>query len=279
MTSWVTIALKRVFKSVIVLLVCLAVIIVIVYGPRIYRIANPALNHTLFWVSSSESRLATRIHNGEDVNKANHEGFTPLHLAAQFGEPKNLSLLINAGADVLARNQLGQSVLYQAVSGGPAENIRILLRNGANVNVGDHFQVSPLHRAVSLGESGASKGQNVVLLLAAGADIDARTDKGDSPVHWAATSYYLDWALLPILKAGGNPNGVNNQGKSPLHTASSMGDEAAVLMLLAYGADPSIRDQEGKTAFVYAGDRPQPFTEKTMSLLEKNAHIQSKGRQ
>ncbi len=251
--------------------ILLVLVIVVVFGHRIHYIFNPPTNHVLFWVNKhdSQSKLKARIENGLDVNQVNDHGRTLIHLAAQYGTPETLLLLLDAGANVSTRNNLGQSALHFAVNGGSAENIRLLLQNGAAVNESDNFQVSPLHRAVSLGSSGFTKGKSVTLLISSGADISARTEHAETPVHWAATSYYLEYNLVPLLNAGGNPNSINNQGESPLHAASKARNELAVKLLLEYGADASIRDKNGNTALDIVLKLPEPFSDNIMEKLSQ----------
>jgi ankyrin repeat protein len=61
------------------------------------------------------------------------DGFTPLHLAAFFGQPEAARLLIGRGADVSAvsRNELCVEPLQSAVAAGEREIAHLLLEAGA----------------------------------------------------------------------------------------------------------------------------------------------------
>jgi len=264
-----------VLKVIVCVGVLLVFVVIAVFGQRVYRVFNPPVNHVLFWVGGDDvqSKLTALISDDEDINQTNSQGRALIHLAAQYGTSENLRLLIEAGANVRARTNLGQNVLHFAVDGGTVENIQLLLKNGAEVNESDNFQTYPLHRAVSLGASHFTNGESVSLLLSAGANINVRTLMGDTPVHWAATSYYPENNLLPLLKAGVNPNDINNNGESPLHVASKTGSRVAVELLLGYGADVSMSDKNGFTALDYALKLSEPFP---VSTMEKLSAIYSK---
>ncbi len=268
--------MKRFFSNAlkVVASACLllALLVAILFAQRIYTIYKPPINHVLFWLNDDEvhSKLQARISSGVDVNQVNSHGRALIHLAAVYGTPESLLVLLDAGAYISTPNNFGQTALHLAADGGSAENIRVLLRNGADVNARDKFQISPLHKAVSLGASGFSKGGNVALLLSSGADVNARNDKGETPVHWAVTSYYLEYSLLPLLKAGGNPDSINNQGETPLHLASRLGIKHAAELLLEYGADVTIRDKNGNTAFDNILKLPEPFP---VGIVEKLSSI------
>ena len=91
--------------------------------------------------------------------------------------------------------------------------------------------------------------QDVAALVDAGADPNALTADGMTPLHRAAPN-----TRAVLLAAGADPNArakhpnsVGVDGWTPLHVAASQGDTETIAALLAAGADPSARDWEGKT--------------------------------
>jgi ankyrin repeat protein len=103
------------------------------------------------------------------------DGFFPLALAAFFGQPAAVRVLLERGADVAvtARNPMRVQALHSAVAGCNAEAVRILLEAGADPNVHQHGGWTPLQGAAAQGDD-----EVVDLLLAHGADPSATNDGG-----------------------------------------------------------------------------------------------------
>ena len=99
----------------------------------------------------------------------------------------------------------------------------------------------------------------VQLLLEAGADANARNDRGLTPLHEGATNSNPVFTAH-LLAAGADPNGLDNEGYTPLHYAAAQsGNGRVVTRLLGAGADPLVESNDGRTplhsALRYAGER------------------------
>lgn len=107
-----------------------------------------------------------------------------------------------------------------------------------------------LHLAAHYGQEAI-----VRMLLAYGADPNARSknDLANTPIHAAAAggSKSLD-ALRTLLAHGADVNATQHGGYTALHAAAQNGDRAMVDLLLARGADPSIKSADGRDAASFA---------------------------
>ena len=72
-----------------------------------------------------------------------------------------------------------------------------------------------------------------------------RNEKGETPLHIVAGESHLE-AVKLLLKHGADPNAQTIHGKTPLHVAEKC-DVDVVKLLLQYGADPNARDDNGQT--------------------------------
>jgi ankyrin repeat protein len=150
------------------------------------------------------------IARGADVNVADNAKFSALINAAGNGNLELVQLLLAKGANVNAVSgkdfektkngvlELGNfTPLLFATTYGPAPLVRALLDAKADVNATDVRGMTPLIYAVT---SEHSNPQIVQMLLAAGADRSAKTNKGETVDDWA-----LKFRNPEILKALGLP--------------------------------------------------------------------------
>lgn len=130
----------------------------------------------------TESVLAKLNENPDLLESRNGDGWTPLHLAAFFGTPELINVLIDRGATVDARsgNAMANTPLHAAVAGGKKENVEALGTRGANVNAQQHGGWTALHGAAQSGNR-----EMVEVLIANGADLKARAENNQSPLDLA----------------------------------------------------------------------------------------------
>ncbi|HEX6845191.1 MAG TPA: ankyrin repeat domain-containing protein [Actinomycetota bacterium] len=113
------------------------------------------------------------------------DGFTPLHLAAFFGQEQAVALLVARGAEVDAHGTgwMTGTPLHSAASGAHRAAAEVLLTAGADPNARQAGGWTPLHSAAANGD-----GALVRSLLAHGADPDAVNEDGASVRDLAAVS-------------------------------------------------------------------------------------------
>lgn len=131
-------------------------------------------------------RLATLL--AADASAANtlaSDGFPPLALAAYFGQRGAVELLLRHGADVraVARNDFGVTALHAALAGPDPDVARLLVAAGADVNARQSGNSTPLHSTAANGYLELTH-----LLLERGADPQARNAAGRTPAEVARQS-------------------------------------------------------------------------------------------
>ena len=100
---------------------------------------------------------------------------------------------------------------------------------------------TPLHGAVEDGDKA-----KVELLLAKGAEVNAKDRYEETPLHRAASEAYWD-IVNQLLAEGAEVNVKDRNGATPLHRAVEKGYRSVVQLLLAKGADVSAKDKYGET--------------------------------
>jgi uncharacterized protein len=118
------------------------------------------------------------------VHATSTDGWTPLHLAAHFGQTDAAALLLRRGADAraLARNAMANTPLHAALAGqAGVPLVEMLLAHRADVNGRGAAGATPLHLAASRGSLAL-----VETLLEHGAAPAARMDDGSTAADVAA---------------------------------------------------------------------------------------------
>jgi len=227
--------------------------------------------------------LATELLDyGASVDARDRFGARPLSHAARFGHLTMVDLLHARDAPINARNLAGATALYFAAEGGHVLVAQRLIELGADVSLTGRSGISPVAAAAYAGSDVI-----VEALIKHGADERVADDTGKPPIVYAAARaklnivkrllgrhidvnarYQHDLTLLMwasgadekvpeadaievvkfLVDAGARIDDRDARGRTALMIAAEGGRAEIVALLLARGADPSLRDQAGKRA-------------------------------
>jgi ankyrin repeat protein len=185
---------------------------------------------------------------GADCLASDAQGRTPLMLASRSGQRALIDALLAHHAQVDAKDREGRTALWYAAAAGATEAVAALLAAGASASA-DAAGLGVLHAA-------ASQPNPSVLdeLLAAHADLNARTRNGDSVLMIAAAAGHVE-IVRDLLTRSPDLDVQNDAGDTALMIASRVGYAPICHLLLAAGANRALRNRAGVSAADIASGR------------------------
>jgi ankyrin repeat protein len=172
---------------------------------------------------------------------------TPLMFAARDGAPAAAKALAEGGANLNLTDPDGTTALILAIINGHYDTASVLLDAGADPNIADAAGMAALYAAVdmsSLIEIYGRPRQKTADKLTALELMTKLIDKG------AKVNAQLKAATLQRAHTPGDRN--MGEGTTPLMRAARNGDAAAIRLLLARGADPTMQQKSKVTALILA---------------------------
>lgn len=224
-----------------------------------------------------ERVTALLLQYGADVNAPGSHGRTPLMEAVRTSRKKVAGLLLAGGADVNRKDIHGRTPLMHAASAATddGEMITLLLRKGADKSIIDEEGRTALMHAALHGNAKCAavllkdvpdfdRGREALGLLIMKCAIDGKNQelvkaliRKKVPLNWSRS---LTHDSLKRIKMHGLyrilvRKGVLDKRRSPLMWAALNNDLAMVKLLLASGADPLQKDENGNSAYDLAVKR------------------------
>jgi ankyrin repeat protein len=166
------------------------------------------------------------------LEERNLAGLPRIIEALDFGDIELVRHLIGLGASLQFKDKSGYNVLHYAALGRSLQCLQALLAQEGCPKLSETTPggLTPLHLAASLSEP-----ELVQAMLAAGADVHAKTASGHTALHGAAEFGCLDSARM-LLKAGAQPNVAAENDVRPIALAAMVGDDEMFRLLLDHGA-------------------------------------------
>ncbi|HUU19757.1 MAG TPA: ankyrin repeat domain-containing protein [Sedimentisphaerales bacterium] len=201
----------------------------VLFGTEAHRVSTLQDWEELAWLCTNSARNALAIALTEMMN----DGQISRNRAFELAE---MVLRTNA-----IRLYDFKSTIHQAADAGDLAKVKAFIQEGIDVNTKVHG-CTPLHCAVRYGHKEVAQ-----LLIAKGADVNAKDTRGRTPIDLAINQGRKVMAKLLASKSG----------DVSLHTAAYIGDLQRVEKFIDDGANVDAKDQKGQTALHYTAKAGQ----------------------
>jgi hypothetical protein len=177
---------------------------------------------------------------------------------------RDVKMLVSAGADVnFADDFSGNTPLHLTMlsfGAGKAKVVGFLIKNGGNVNIQNKKGQTPLHLLCSLASALSKESTEKEFLVTARGlarrmkNLDITDKEGQTALH-VACGQGLPRLVSMLLAQGANPDVKDNNGESPIFKALELprkGSREIVQKLMEKGADLNVTNKDGLTPAAYA---------------------------
>jgi ankyrin repeat protein len=188
------------------------------------------------------------LEHGAKLEAKDKNGRTPLFFAAGGSRSETVKVLLDAGADIKARDSDGKTVLHVLRGGSFGGDLmataKVLVDHGADVNAVSKSDTA-LGHALSFEDKALAE-----YLLKHGLDVNVRSPEGKTSLHSQAVLSSFDNSTIGtaawLLDRGADIEARDNKGMTPLMVAAKWGSYEMVEFLLSRGAKVGVKDAQGK---------------------------------
>jgi uncharacterized protein len=214
---------------------------------------------------SDPAMLRFLLSKTANPNMPDRQGCFPLHFAVYGENPEAVALLLDAGAEINARGAKGWSCLHIAALGNQKTLCEALPRLAAPA----HMEALPRER-----RKNEPRFVDIAqMLLGRGAHVNATTNTGDTPLHFACRWAFADLVSL-MLDHGADVNARNIAGEFPLLWLSLVGSADLAGVAIERGAEVNAKTSRGATALHVAA--LHGHAEVVAVLVKKGADTRAK---
>jgi uncharacterized protein len=179
------------------------------------------------------------LDHGANISAIDNDGRNALFMAAYTGHVSMLKLLVQCGLSITSVDSIDITPLMAAAAGNHTLAAEWLLQQGIAVDAVNNAGITALH--VACESDSCDDTAMIELLLANGADVNKRSEHGQTALYEAAMNGHVDCVKV-LIAAGADVNSANSSGKTSLHVAVVRDRSAVVQLLLEHGATAVMND-------------------------------------
>lgn len=205
------------------------------------------------------------LDRGGRLDARNHDGRTPLMVAAMHGRTIIVTLLRRRGADPALQDLHGMTALDLAVEAGFPDTVAVLQAGLPRARAAEMLRKSRdrgLLRAIRSTDYQAAHD-----LLEHGASPNAGAGEGEPALVQAAANSSGESLVRLLVEKGAVVNAADRDGLTPLMAAAGHYGHEECALLLAHGAAVEARDAHGNTALLRAAAQADGSMEARWGLV------------
>ena len=188
--------------------------------------------------------MMTLVKHKANVNDRTNNGSTPLILAARHGHDNIVHVLLSdSQCQVDVKMDFGFTALHYSCSNGHFNIMRTLVKHKANVNVRTDNGSTPLILAAEHGHDNIVH----VLLSDSQCQVDVKMDFGFTALHHSCKNGHVD-IMRTLVKHKADIDAKTNSGDTPLHVAARYGQFQVTMALMhEFNCDINVKGQFGRS--------------------------------
>eukprot|EP00026_Physarum_polycephalum_P005174 Phypoly_transcript_05204.p1 GENE.Phypoly_transcript_05204~~Phypoly_transcript_05204.p1 ORF type:complete len:600 (+),score=113.29 Phypoly_transcript_05204:149-1948(+) len=216
------------------------------------------------------SALKWRMERGNKLDAFDKDGYLLIHRAVLEDRWDVVKHLMQIGADLNSLDARGETALHLAVRNDNELMVDYLLVYEADPNAaGGRDRSTPMHLCAYHGYIKCA-----TALVKAGADLEAKTEEGYTPLRLAIDREQVDFALWLLEKNSVNVNCVDDLGETLLTYAVRINKESLIDFLLDGGAAADMVDDRNLSPCMVAARADN--SEIIRMLISRGAGVDAK---
>ena len=233
----------------------------------------------LAFIDELKTRIKHLLDHKKNINAKNKDGDTPLSLAVKRGYPEIVKMLLDNGADFNFKDELGNTLIHKSMF-LPFEKfspiISTLLSKGLSIDTKNFAGNTVLYDVATL-MAFIEWQEKLNFLITIGADLEAKNNKGETPLLYALRARGSYASIKNIIESGAKIDARTHEGKTALHYVADYQKDLdafknIINLLIEKGLDINVPDYKGDTVLHIIARKLSESKEAINFLIQKGAN-------